>query len=146
MKTVTLALAATSAFLLASCRDAGESADVAFAKTTFESLVRGDSSVVADIDWETFNSLGVPVGPQYLAIPTEPEKERFKTGFVTQFSASFRNSGGSSESFSNWRATSHDQNHTVVTADSTEGSLKLTVSERDSKRRISAMEIEKQGS
>lgn len=143
MKTITFALAASSAFLLASCKDAGQSADVAFAKTTFESLVRGDSAVVANIDWEIFNSLGIPMGPQYLAFETEQEKETFKNGFVTQFSASFRDSGGSSENFSNWRETSHDDNHTVVTADSAEGSLKLTVSERDSKKRISAMEIAK---
>jgi|TARA_B110000037_G_scaffold223188_1_gene303507 hypothetical protein len=73
---------------------------------------------LSDIDWETLNSLGVPVDPQYLAVKTEPEKESFKTGFVTQFSASFRDRGGSIDSFSNWRASSHDENHTVVTADS----------------------------
>lgn len=143
MKTITVALAAASAFFLASCKNADEQADITFAKKTFSSLVRGNSTVLSDIDWETLNSLGVPVGPQYLAIKTEPEKESFKTGFVTQFSASFRDSGGSIDSFSNWRATSHDENKTVITANSAEGSLKLTVSLRDSKRRLSALEIVK---
>jgi len=143
MRTLAFALVATSALFLNSCKDADGNADVGFAKSTFSSLVRGDSAVATDIDWETFNALGVPVGPQYIALKTDPEKESFKTGFITQFSATFRDSGGSIDSFSNWRATSHDENHTVVTADSAEGSLQLTVSERDSQKRLSVIQIVK---
>ena len=143
MKTVAITFAVVSAIFISSCKNEDGQADVNFAKSTFESLVRGDSSVASEIDWETLNSLGVPVGPQYIAIKSQPEKDSFKTGFITQFSASFRDSGGSVDSFSNWRAISHDQNHTVVTADSADGSLKLTVSERDSQKRLSAMEIVK---
>lgn len=141
MKSIALALVATSALFLNSCKDGKAKADVGFAKDTFTSLVRGDSSVATDIDWETFNSLGIPVGPQYIGIKSEPERESFKTGFITQFSASFRDSGGSIDSFTNWRETSHDEHHTVVTADSADGSLQLTVSERDSLRRLSAINI-----
>ena len=84
------------------------------------------------IDWETFTSLGVPVGKQYVAMKNEEDRVRFKTGFITQFSSQFRDSGASAEDFTNWRATSHDDAHTVVTADSAKGMLELTVSERDS--------------
>ncbi len=143
MKLLAFALVASSTLFLNSCKKDDGNADVGFAKSTFAALVRGDSSVANDIDWETFNALGVPVGSQYVALKTEPEMESFKTGFITQFSASFRDSGGSIDSFSNWRATSHDENHTVVTADSAEGSLQLTVSERDSLRRLSVMQIVK---
>lgn len=141
MKNIAFSFAAASAILFTSCKEASEQADVSFAKSTFTSLVRGDSAVATDIDWETLTSLGVPVGVQYLAIKTEPERESFKNGFITQFSSSFRDSGGSIDSFSNWRATSHDENHTTVTADSAKGSVRLTVSERDSQKRLSAMEI-----
>lgn len=141
MTTIALALVATSALFLNSCKDGNANADVGFAKDTFTSLVRGDSAVANDIDWETFNSLGVPVGPRYIGIKSEPERKSFKTGFITQFSASFRDSGGSIDSFTNWRETSHDENHTVVTADSADGSLQLTVSERDSLKRLSAINI-----
>jgi len=141
MRAVAISLAAVSALLFSSCKEADEQADVSFAKSTFASLVRGDSAVAMEIDWETLTAMGVPVGVQYLAVKTEPEKDSFKTGFITQFSANFRDSGGSVESFSNWRATSHDENNTTVTADSANGSLKLTVSERNSRKRLSAMEI-----
>lgn len=143
MKSIAVALAATAALFLNSCEKSEIAADVGFAESTFSSLVRGDSSVASEIDWETFNSLGVPVGPQYIAIENAADKESFKTGFITQFSAAFRENGGSIESFSNWREASHDDNHTVVMADSAKGSLQLTVSERDSIKRLSAIKIVK---
>ncbi len=141
MKSFLLLFSLTFALAFTSCRKSEANADVSFAENTFDALVRGDSSVASDIDWETLTSLGVPVGSQYLAIKTEAEKESFRQGFITQFSASFRNEGGSSDSFTNWRATSGDDKNTVVTADSSAGSLRLTVSERDSQKRLSAMEI-----
>ncbi len=143
MRTVIAVLTAAIALVASSCREAETAGDVGFAKSTFESLVRGDSDVATKIDWETFTSLGVPIGEQYVAMKSDEDRSRFKTGFITQFSSSFRESGASFADFTNWRVTSHDDIHTVVTADSAKGLLNLTVSERDSTERLSAMEIVK---
>ncbi len=143
MKSLIFSLIGAIPFLLASCNDIDAKGDVAFAKETFESLARGDSDVVERIDWETFSALGTPVGQQYLAIETEEEKEKFTTGFVTQFATNFRESGGSVENITSWRVTSHDDTHTEVVADSGSGVLRLTVSERDGKERLTSFEIEK---
>lgn len=136
-----LFIAVTSfAISLPSCNTPTESGDVAFAKNTFESLIAGDSSVVDKIDWETFTSLGTQIGTEYIVLAPE-EKADFQNAFITQFSSSFRDSGGSIDDFSNWRLESTDESHSEVIADSVKGTLKLTVSERDDINRISALEI-----
>jgi hypothetical protein len=129
--------------LLPGCEKMEAEGDVTFAKTTFEALVRGDSDVAGSIDWETLNSLGIPVGQQYVSFENEADRTNFRKGFITQFSASFRESGGSMDSFSNWRVASHDGAHTEVAADSSTGTLKLTVSQRNGAERLSAIEIDR---
>ena len=144
MKTLILAAISLLTLLLPGCEKMEAKGDVTFAKTTFESLVRGDSGVTDKIDWETLNSLGLPVGQQYVSFANDSDRTNFCKGFVTQFSASFRESGGSVDSFSNWRVISHDETHTEVVADSADGTLKLTVSKRDGIERLSAIKIAKQ--
>lgn len=141
MKALILATVSILTLLLPGCRKMEAKGDATFAKTSFEALVRGDSEAADKIDWETLNSLGVPVGQQYVAFENEADRTSFRKGFVTQFSASFRETGASAESFGNWRVESHDGTHTRVAADSANGTLKLTVSERDGKERLSAIEI-----
>jgi len=143
MKKLILTAMSLLALLLPSCEKMESKGDVTFAKSSFESLVRGDTSVADKIDWETLNSLGLPVGQQYVAFANETDRTNFRKGFITQFSASFRESGGSVDSFTGWRVTSHDGTHTEVAADSSNGILKLTVSERDGQERLSAIEIVK---
>lgn len=143
MKTLLPLLAGLLSFTLFACRDIEAKGDVSFAKSTFESLTRGDSDVIEKIDWETLISLGIPVGQQYLALKDDSEREEFRKGFVTQFSTNFRESGGSVENFTNWRVTLHDENNTRVAADSPDGVLKLTVSERNGTEKLSAFEIVK---
>ncbi len=138
-----LALLGLVALLLANCKDSEKRGDVGFAKSTFESLVRGDSGAEAAIDWETFNSLGTNVGARYIALETDEDRAKFRRDFVTQFSASFRDSGGSFDGFTNWRTTAGDGVHTQVAADSPSGLLWLTVSERDSQERLSAIDMVK---
>ncbi len=143
MSKLPLALLGLLVLLLANCKDSENKGDVGFAKSTFESLVRGDSGAEAVIDWETFSSLGTNVGARYIALETDEERAKFRHNFVTQFSASFRDSGGSLQDFTNWRATASDEVHTNVTADSPNGLLRLTVSERDLQERLSAIDIVK---
>lgn len=143
MKKLILTAISLLAVLLPSCEKMESKGDVTFAKSAFESLVRGDTSVADKIDWETLNSLGLPVGQQYVAFANESDRTNFRKGFITQFSASFRESGGSVDSFTGWRVVSHDGTHTEVAADSSSGILKLTVSERDGQERLSAIEIVK---
>ncbi len=118
-------------------------ADVSFARATFESLARGDSSVETKIDWKTFKSLGIDIAGQYVIIKTEADQKGFRDGFITQFSASFRENGGKIERFTSWRPTEADALKTIVAADSPNGLLKITVTARDGVKRLSGLEMVK---
>ncbi len=145
MKTPSILFAAFTTLCLTSCdktRDrVATTGDVSFARNTFESLTRGDSDVATKIDWPVFTSLGNNLGATYTALPTEVDKQKFITGFITQFATSFRESGGSVADFVNWRVTFHDKQKTEVAADSPKGILTVTVAERDNKERVSAISI-----
>lgn len=128
---------------LSSCKKAADATHLNFARETFTSLVKGESSVKPKIDWETLTSQGTNVGASYNLLPTEAEKQQFQTSFVTSFSSSFRDSGGSVDKFTNWRVTFSDSLRTEIAADSPGGVLRLTVAERDSTNRISSIDIVK---
>lgn len=152
MKTTQLLAVLAVPFLLSNCdetrktiseakTEAATAGDVTFAKSTFESLARGDSAVSTKIDWPVFTSLGNNVGASYVALTSGVEQEKFITGFITQFSTSFRESGGSVEAFTNWRVTLHDELKTEVAADSANGVLTILVSERDGVERVSSINV-----
>lgn len=113
--------------------------DLTFAKNAFESLARGESSATEKIDWPTLQSLGQNVGATYVQIPSETEKVNFQRAFVAQFSAAFREAGGSPDKFENWRVSYHDDLKTEVAADSAGGTVTIVVTERDDKERISSL-------
>jgi hypothetical protein len=143
-----LAFVSTAAILFPSCKSTNESVeavstvgDTTFARETVGSLARGDTAVKHQIDWETLNSLGVNVGASYSAIASETEREEFKNAFITQFAASFRDSGGTIENFSNWRVSGQSDNRTEVSADSSNGVLRVTVSRRNDLERVSKLEM-----
>ena len=118
-----------------------DSGDVVFAKSAFEALAKGDSNASEMIDWPVFTSLGDNVGATYSAFSTELEKQKFVTGFITQFATSFRESGGSLENFTNWRVTFHDPQKTEVAADSPSGALVMVVAERNDVEKVASMNI-----
>jgi hypothetical protein len=113
--------------------------DLTFAKSTFESLARGESAAMEKIDWPTLQSLGQNVGAAYVQIASETEKVNFQKAFVAQFSAAFREAGGSPDQFENWRVSHHDDLKTEVAADSAGGTVTITVSERDGRERVSGL-------
>ena len=125
--------------LIIGCEKPRLGSDTSFARSTFVSLAKGDTAVQSKIDWETLTALGENVGVKYNLIPTETEKQQFRLGFITEFASSFRQSGGSVDNFTNWKVTFRDSTRTEVTADSPNGLLTLTVSERDSVERISSI-------
>ncbi len=147
MKSIRLFALITSALILGNCSENQENStlttagDVTFARTTFESLARGDSSVADKIDWPVFTSLGQNLGADYTALTSGVEKEKFVNGFITQFAVSFRESGGNLEGFTNWRVVSHDAMKTEVAADSAGGVLTVIVSERDDVERVSSINV-----
>lgn len=152
MKTIQLLTVLAAPFLLSNCKESKRDyadaklkvatlGDVSFARATFESLARGDSAVAEKIDWPVFTSLGQNIGASYVALTSGVEKEKFITGFITQFATSFRESGGSIEGFTNWRVTAHDALKTEVAADSANGVLTVIVAERDGVERVSSLNI-----
>jgi hypothetical protein len=124
-------------------RQAATVGDVSFARSTFESLTRGDSSVAEKIDWAVFTSLGENLGATYVSFASGVEKEKFVAGYISQFATSFRESGGSVDSFTNWRVVSHDSQKTEVAADGNQGVLTIVVSERDGIERVSSINVVK---
>lgn len=148
MRILKLLALCLAALLISNCNSkklttSSTAGDVTFARTTFESLARGDTTVADKIDWPVFTSLGSNLGATYSSLTTQIEKEKFITGFITQFSTSFRESGGSIENFSNWRVSFHDAIKTEVAADSPNGVLTITVSVRDNIERVSSINIVK---
>jgi hypothetical protein len=139
MKTSILPILVLLGLLAGGCSRPGQ-ADVGFARTTFEALARGEEKVAADIDWKILQSMGIDVGASYVVLATEDARARFREGFITQFSSAFLNSGGKPESFSNWRVATADGTSTVVHADGPNGTLVLTVTQRDGARRLSAIQ------
>lgn len=143
MKLVRLIPLLLTAFLFSHCEKTVEKVaskgDLTFAKSTFESLARGDSAALERIDWSTLQSLGQNVGAAYVQIPSETEKVNFQKAFVAQFSASFREAGGSPDQFENWRVSYHDDLKTEVAADSAGGTVTITVTERDGRERVSGL-------
>lgn len=152
MKAIPIAVLLITPFLLTNCKEtrhavaeakleAATAGDVTFAKGTFESLARGDSDAAGKIDWPVFTSLGENLGATYMAFPTGVEKEQFVKGYISQFATSFRESGGSIDSFKNWRVVSHDSQKTEVAADGNSGVLSIVVSERDNVEKVSSITV-----
>ena len=149
MKITYLVLLLASPLLLTQCEEkrttttVTPTGDATFARKTFESLARGDSAVVSKIDWPVFTTQGTNMGANYTALASEVEKQQFTIGFVTQFATAFRESGGNLESFINWRVMASDALKTEVAADSPNGVLTVTVSERDGVERVSSINVVK---
>jgi hypothetical protein len=152
MKTIHFFTIIAAVLLLSDCRKTGQKlsdlkrdvatiGDASFARNTFESLARGDSSAAENIDWPVFTSLGNNIGMTYVALSSEVEKEKFITGFITQFATSFRESGGRIEDFSNWRVMLHNDLRTEIAADSPNGDLTVIVANRDGKERVTSINI-----
>ena len=152
LKIISLLAVASVPILFSNCREAKQdltdtkrevasAGDVTFARSTFESLARGDSAVAEKIDWPVFTSLGQNLGATYVDITSGVEKEKFVSGFITQFAISFRESGGNLEGFTNWRVTSHNALRTEFAADSPNGVLTVIVAERDNVERVSSINI-----
>ena len=133
MRTILASLALGACIFMVGCEKAVLKTDTSFARATFISLAKGDTAVQNQID------MGTNVGAEYNLIPTEKEKQQFRLNFITEFASSFRQSGGSVDNFTNWKVTFSDSTRTEVTADSPNGLLTLTVSERDSVERVSSI-------
>ncbi len=152
MKTIYLFSLLAAPFLLSNCRETKQkiaeaktevatAGDVTFARSTFESLARGDSAVAEKIDWPVFTSLGENLGASYTALTSGVEKQKLVSAFITQFATSFRESGGSVDGFTNWRVTAHDSTQTEVAADSASGVLTVIVAERDGVEKVASINI-----
>jgi hypothetical protein len=139
MKALSIPLAILMPFVFSHCEKAESTADMSFAKNTFESLARGDAKARESIDWSTLQAMGQNVGAAYVLLPSETDRVNFEQAFVSQFAASFRQAGGTPDQFANWRVSHHDDLKTEVAADSNGGTVTITVTERDGKERVSGL-------
>lgn len=124
--------------LMRGCARRADDPNVAFARTTFTALTKGDSSVEGAIDWPSFRSSGMDAGAQYNALPNETEKAGFRSAFISSFASSFQASGATADNFTNWRVESPD----TVAADTPSNTiLSITISQQNGERKISRLEI-----
>jgi hypothetical protein len=117
--------------------------DIEFAREVFTLLQDGDMAAEDMLDWEHLNMSGVAdVGSMYRQINGEDARARFRTGFINGYSSSFKKSGASVASLSNWREQSRDATNTQVAADGPGGKLFLmTVTHIDGQQKVSAFDL-----
>lgn len=154
MKRSIVILIALCGLLLGGCSQTNQSSkksvrtgppvsDIEFAKEVFQLLQDGDMAAEDLLDWEHLKMVGVAdVGPMYTQIDGEDSRARFRKGFINGYSSSFKKSGGSVVSLSNWREQSRDATNTQVAADGPGGKLLLmTVTHIDGQQKISTFEL-----
>lgn len=137
---LTLLLLPLFGLLITACNRTGGDGDVRFARSAFESLVRGEEAVAADIDWKMLQSLGINVGAEYVSLQTEEERARFREAFITQFASSFQATGARAEDFTDWAVAEDDDVRTTVVARGPGGVLTLTLNDRDGGRKLSGID------
>lgn len=115
--------------------------DIAFAKKALESLAGGDTAAEDLIDWETFWAGNVNVGRLYRAQVTEQAKADFRRSFIADFARGFRATGAIVVAASNWRIQSHDSGQSVIAADGANGTLHLTIANRDGRQKLTSIQF-----
>ncbi len=115
---------------------------VDFARSAFISLSHGDPGADVGIDFETLNAGGENIGAVYTMMTSEAQKADFRKGFVANYAKSFRQTGASIESLTNWRIESEDSNQVNIAADIPGGHTALvTVSKRGGNQRLSGFNM-----
>jgi len=115
--------------------------DVDFAKQAFQLLANGSDDAADMIDWENFKTMGLDVGEQYKKVDSDSSRDNFRKSFIRGFSNSFKSSGGSVSTATNWREQSKDGSTTVVALDAPNGkTLLITVTHPDGQQKVSALD------
>lgn len=121
--------------------------DLDFARTAFKALAHGDTAARNLVDWDNFQAMGQNMGAVYKSLPDDKQRAAFRSSLVTSFSASFKKSGASAETLSNWRVKSAGKGataDTVIAADSpNKATLLLTVSKRNGSQKLAALNLGK---
>jgi hypothetical protein len=150
MKQTILFLFLLAGLLLSGCSKSGKQAvytgpplnDVEFAKRVFSLLAEGDEAVLVMVDWAHLKMIGVDVGRMYLNISGDSARDKFLKGFISGYSKSFKERGGSVDNVSNWRELSRDASNTIVTADGPGGKpLLMTVAHVNGQQKVSTLEL-----
>jgi len=115
--------------------------DIYFAREVFSGLVNARESVERQIDWANFKAVGSDIGADYSRFTTEIQRGYYRKGFIINFSLSFKNSGGTFNSFTHWAIYSKDNNKVVVSALSRiNKTLLFTISKRGNKRKLESIQ------
>ncbi len=136
-------LALGTCLLLTGC-SSGPDQDLKLAKSTIENLIRGESKVEDQIDWEMLHVNDEYVGEAYNTLPDEKQKSVFRRQFINGFSSEFLKAGrgvdAAMAALENWRVVNRDSARTVIAFDNaSKETITLTVSRRDGMARLSAM-------
>lgn len=116
--------------------------DVEYAKKVFQLPTEGDEAVKVMIDWEHLKMAGVDVGAMYRNTSGDDLRDKNATDFIKGYSNSFKKSGSTAESLSNWREQSRDATNTVVAADGQMGQrLLITVTHINGQQKVSLFEL-----
>lgn len=91
--------------------------DINFCRKVFNGLVNNSYPQERFIDWRNLKAMDIDVGAKYSALPDEKERTDYKKSFFAGFSFGFKQGGGGSRAFTNWRIYKKDIDKVVVAAD-----------------------------
>ncbi len=117
-------------------------ADGDFARDAVGRLLDGDVSIEGAYDWENLKVPGGDVGEGYREMPDEDNRQALRKAFIEKFSASFKQSGASAASLTNWREQSKNAEMATVVADAPNGkSIAVSVSHKNGQQKISEIAV-----
>lgn len=112
--------------------------DAMFAKDAVEGLLNGDAAAADAFDWENLKIPGANAGEAYRTMPDEENKQAFRKDLIERYSKSFKASGSSVNSLTNWREQSKNGEITTVAADTATGKImQVTVTHKGGQQKVS---------
>lgn len=91
--------------------------EVRFCRAAFTKLAAGHPAVSRQIAWDRLQAIGVDVGATYTKLPNDQERRAYQAAFIEQFSAAFKQAGGTPKAFVGWRLADAGDEQMVVAAD-----------------------------
>jgi hypothetical protein len=114
--------------------------DIAFARKVFAGLINGELPMQDNIDWVSFKAAGNDIGKEYSTIPSYKQRDIYQKSFIANFSLAFQSSGGSFDSFSNWRIAKRGKDSAIVAADNRKNKVLLFgISNKSGKRKLTSI-------
>jgi hypothetical protein len=91
--------------------------ELAFCQRTFSELADGRQSAQQRIAWDRLQALDRNVAQEYLALPSEQDRARYRAAFIESFAKGFQHVEAKMDMFKNWRVFGRDQQQVIIAVD-----------------------------